>query len=375
MREHKIYLFYLLIFIIEYFFIYTLFKEIREAETDIYYSISCLHVSDEIFYLQDLGGINVYKIFDQKIAANYIRNSPINEKIQRHFIFITLSTSDYLENMKICIKSAFKHGLKANELIIMSLDSDVYTYFISQNIQTMFLNYTKVLQASWFVVGRLKQAIQYYFNCYDTDVLFFESDMIFCNNFIDEMIERMNEESVDIQIMEERHDPKRSVDLSPAYYGYNIGLMLVKSSNKTRILFRRWLHDCYFTKDNLWDQNMFNFIITNNAHVFGRNQSAQILFYRFHLEDQIFKLTFHFLNPVKFINYCSLIQETANHFNTSKIDLLLRFANEMNLKRPNLLHFACINNVNKFTYMKKIDLNEDSYKYHMDYLKKFKFSN
>ena len=328
----------------------------------------------ELNYLSNLGGKNILKLFNQDLAERFLYASPINTVNQHHLIWMTLATSDYLNNTKLCIQSAIMHGLLKSELVIISLDFDVYQYFLNQGIQTMFLNYSLVLERNWFNVGRLKQAIQYYFNCFDADVLFFESDMIFCSNFKNELIETLND-NVDIQIMEESHVPRRRVNLDPAYYGYNIGLMLVKSSNNTRNLFRRWLHDCYFTRDNLWDQNMFNFIVTNNGRVFNRNITKQYLFYMFNLDGYEFPLTFHFLNPVKYINYCSLIQGSANHFNSSKINELLSYAKEMNLIKPNLLHFACINGPNKFTYMKNISLNEDSYEYHMNYLKKFHFVN
>lgn len=334
--------------------------------------INPILISSDLYYLSDLGGKNVLSLFNQDLINNYIFKSPVNPVNGHHLIFITLATSDYLDNMKICLQSALNHGLLVSELIVMSLDSDVYEYFQKQNIQTIFLNYGTILQKTWFNVGRLKQAIQYYFNCFGVDTLFFESDMIFCRNFKDELIETLND-NVDIQIMEEVHHPRKQVDLSPPYFGYNIGLMLVKSSNNTRKLFKRWLHDCYFTKDNLWDQSMFNFIVTNTGRVYDRDWDKQYLYYRFTLEKSVFDLKFHFLNPVKYINYCSLILDSANHFNSTKIDTVLNYAKEMNLANPNLLHFACINGKNKFTYMKNISLKEESYLYHMNYLKNFNF--
>lgn len=327
---------------------------------------------EDLSYLSNLGGRNVLSLFDQGLTVKYLRNSPVNPVNHHHLVYLSLATSDYLENMKICIQSAMNHGLSKSELIILSLDSDVFEYFKNNDFQTIFLDYVTVLPKTWFDVGRLKQAIQYYFNCFGVDTLFFESDMIFCRNFKNELIERLND-GVDIQIMEDVHHPRKKVDLSHKYYSFNIGLMLVKSSNNTRKLFRKWLHDCYFTKDNLWDQQMFIFIVTNNGVVYNRDWTKQYLYYNFNLNGDKFNLIFHLLDPVKYVNYCSLILDVANRFNSSRIDTVLNYAKEMNLTCPNLLHFACINSGNKFTYMKNISLNEDSYEYHLNYLRKFHF--
>lgn len=329
-------------------------------------------ISDEVFYLKNLGGRDVYQLFPEDEIRRIISNSPINPKSANHFLCVTLATSQYLNNLIICLHTAIMHGLTFNQILVISLDKDVYNYFRSTKFQTIYLDYTRVLEANWFVVGRLKQAIQYYFNCFDTDVLFFESDMIICNNFLNEVIDTLND-GVDIQIMEERHEPQKEINVLPATFHYNIGFMMVKSSSYTRILFRRWLYDCYFTKDNLWDQNMFNFIIVNNARVTHRDPVKQNVRYIFLLNQTRFPLTFHFMDPVRYINYCTLIFNEANRFDSNKTTKLIRFAREKNITKPNLLHFACINGPNKFTFMKKIDITQDSYEYHMNYLITFKF--
>ena len=79
-------------------------------------------------YLSNLGGKNILKLFNQDLAERFLYASPINTVNQHHLIWMTLATSDYLNNTKLCIQSAIMHGLLKSELVIISLDFDVYQY-------------------------------------------------------------------------------------------------------------------------------------------------------------------------------------------------------------------------------------------------------
>lgn len=323
----------------------------------------------ELSFLKNLSNLDLLRLFDYNFFQTIILNAPTNLFNNHPLLYISLVSSPYLNNMDLCISSALNIGLKRKEILLFCLDFFAYKYFSKKNIQTFFFNYSTIIQGSWSSIGRLKQVIQYYFNCLGADVFFFESDMLFNDkNFISETFQNLKN-NVDISIIPETRHLYKEINLSlSGSFSYNIGLMFVKSSFDTRHFFRNWLFKCY--NESLWDQAVFIQMV-KNATIFKTNNDKQFIHFHFSFGDgNDFNLKFQLLSSVKYVNYCNLAH-SCNSFGINKINQLLAFAKGMNLKNPYFLHFACITGKFKFFYTKNISLNYNSYEYHMNYLKHY----
>lgn len=323
-------------------------------------------------FLKSIKGMNYLELFNFSKIENILENCPINPVNQHPYLFVSLVSLKYLNNMKLCIQSAINHGIKKEEFMIFSLDIDSHKFLVNKGIQSLFLDISSI-GSDWYSVGRIKQVIQYYFCSLGADILFFESDMIFTNNFSvtsQELINILNSGIDIIMTVETSTIDKENNMKNYLSFTFNIGIMLVKSTAATIRFFKRWIHESYDNK--MWDQLAFNSILKRKCQIIEISQSKQNLIFniQFKKDDPSLNLTVHLLNPIKYLLYANL-DKMPNVFVPSKIDRLLNFAKEMNLIRPNIIHFVGVYGDEKFTFIQNLTLNDDSYEYHMNYLKYF----
>lgn len=301
-----------------------------------------------------------------------IDGSPINPKNSHHVIFSTIISGSYKYLLEFAINSALKNNITNSELIVFSLDEECHNWCLKKKINSIFFNISSRINLNqWTNVGRLKQVIQYYFICKNCDVVFFDSDMIFGGNFKHDLIQKVNE-GIDIQLMDETHEPRKEIDIFKIG-NYNIGFMVVRASQNMLELFKYWLHICYDTDKDLWDQGIFNQIM-GSSKVIQRDNLSKLIYYQHKFGTQIYyNFTVHLICPVKHINYCNLINETANRFSKHKVDQIISYSKDFHLISPNLVHFACIEGRWKKNFVVNMTLDQQTYEYYMNHLMNYRF--
>lgn len=318
----------------------------------------------DISFLSNISGNNFLKLFNLPILEKFIFSSPTNPINNHHIIYFSLASYNYLTLLDKCIESILFHGISSNQLIIFSLDEKTKDFCAEKHIQTFLLNITEFYEMKHLEILRIKQIIQYFFLCYNSDVLIFDNDIIFCQNFQQELIEKFNDD-VDIQITDEKMYPRKYSELESREF-FNTGFLFARSSVGTKKLFRKWIHDGFIRKKPKKhfseNQKRLNYIIANFADVISRDEKKQILVYRFYFDDE-FNLTFHVLSPIKYIIFCSFRDNfTITSYTKAKRKQTLNFANEMNLIYPNIIHMACVYSKTKdllINNIKKLNISYD----------------
>lgn len=325
------------------------------------------YTDSNIDYIKNLNNINFLSFMDISSVDIIIKKSPINPINQHHTMFITLISNLYFDILKIALNSAFKNNISRSEIVIFSLNKSNHLWCRKNKINSVFFNICSIDRyKSWAAIGRLKQIIQYIFICKLCDTIFFDSDLIFASNVKDELILNINN-NFDIQLMNELFIPRKEIDINNAGL-YNIGFMIVKSSNSTLYLFKYWLYLCNIPNRNVWDQQVFNNLIHGCKIISRNNISKTITFCNNFGTKMNYIFCIHFLNPLKYLCFCDLKNKDVNDFSLGKISILLSYAREMKIIKPYLVHYACIAGKHKFNFVKNLTLNNQTYHYYMHHL-------
>ncbi|OHS97302.1 hypothetical protein TRFO_36540 [Tritrichomonas foetus] len=319
--------------------------------------------TEELFFLSNLNGKHVLSLFDLPLITNFLIKIPKQKETGKRLVISTIVSHHYNDTLYKCLMSAMHSGVNPSEFLIFALDEHVHNFCESIGIFSVILNYQKLYEHSWFVVGRLKQAIQYFINCCNCDLIFFDSDIVFTDNFKKILLECPD--SPDIQIMDEKHNPRSEVDMKDIGL-YNIGFMFVRSSPQTRHFFRKWLYSEYTNDLHLWDQGIFNYVmISDSPRIYTDTENKSIV-YQTEFQNRTENVRIHILNPLLFINYCNLIVKEENSFDAMKMMNLIRWAANNNYIRPVLVHYACVEGSLKLGLMRISEYQNVNYQYFFD---------
>lgn len=323
-----------------------------------------------IDFLENIRKINFLSCINVNLLDKFISSSSINPENQHHVIFTTLITESYLNLLKKAVESAMIINITNSDLIIFALDQKSHDWCKKNHINSMYFKISPYINLTWRSIGRLKQIIQYIFICKRCDTIFFDSDMIFSGNLKQDLIDKINE-GVDIQMMNEMYKPRKDVDFNNIGI-YNIGFMIISPNLMTYRLFGYWIRRCYYSIYDIWDQQEFNAIM-GECKIISRNSVSKTILYRHFLNSNdpiYFKI--HFLSPVKYITCCDLTRENSdNKFSSSSIAKILAYSRELNLKKPNMIHFACMAGKYKLYFSSMISMNDLTYEYIFNYLLKY----
>ncbi|OHT03322.1 hypothetical protein TRFO_29299 [Tritrichomonas foetus] len=319
-----------------------------------------IHIENtELEFMRNINGINVLSLFDEAKILSFLENSTIQIETGRRLIFSTIASKAYVKTLEKCLSSAIYHGVEKKQIMIFALDEETIQFCQSIDIFCVRMNYETIFKHSWFIVGHLKQAIQYYIACHNCDLLFFDSDIAFLNNFKSNLL---SHPSCDIQITDECKEPRKEINVAKLNI-YNIGFMYVKPTRSTRALFRKWMKREYGV-ERLWDQGIFNQEMISQCRIIARDQNEKSVTYQFYYENETYTMKFHIVDPVKYINYCSLIHNKhGTSFIPDKFQRLMQFAREKNVSKPSFVHFACVQGQHKFNIMEKIEYTDANYDY------------
>lgn len=332
-------------------------------------------INNDLDFLKNIRVKIFLTLFDNIYLERFIETSPINPITKRHLIYFTESTIKYEKFLIKCINSFISQGIPKNQILVFSLDEKIKNICDLKGIQTFLFNLTSFSRITHWEIVRFKQVIQYYFICRNVDALIFDTDIVICNDIQNELNEKLNED-VDIQIMDEELWPRFNVNISQSSFRFNTGFMLVKSTESNKKFFQKWISDGFIEKHALSSENQFrfNFILRNNGTVVYRNYEKNDIKIQLPFNDH-FNLTFHFLNPIKFINFCSFIGDFShmNRFRRDFIEETVKYAKIMNLTRPSLVHFACAIRSTKKRVFEKFDYNEIYYDNLTNYANVYKY--
>ncbi|KAK8837157.1 hypothetical protein M9Y10_036886 [Tritrichomonas musculus] len=334
----------------------------------LYPKFELIIINNFFSFFQNVSEMNILNVFNISLLFSYLPLTPINPYNHHHLVYITITTSKYAKLLEYCIDSLHLNNI-SKQIIIFSLDRKIEKVCRMKNVNSLLLNIPNISQMNHWEVLRLKHVFQYLFICLNCDVLFFDVDIIFYSNIQNDLIKTMKDS--DFLIMDEAYKPRKTVNLNHSHFIFNTGFVFTQSSKATKIFYRKWILDSFKKKriSSSENQKRFNTIINQNGKIIDFSQNEQSIIYHFTF-DGGFDLKIHFLNPIKYLNYCSMIsmfkKEKKAHL--YKIYQTLNYSKELNETNPKILHLACLNFYNKLKFISNMSLKEKSYDYHMNYL-------